>query len=145
MKLPHDTIILVVDGARMLLLRNVADAVLPDLQVIEHRQNESLPSRELSSDAPGTTFSSGSPARSSYDEGDPHVSEEIRFVASVAKALDSLTQAEAGDIIIAAAPRALGILRSEYSDRVRAKVIAEVDKDFTHLPVPQIAQRLMML
>lgn len=145
MKLPQYTIVLVVDGARMLLLRNEGDAVDPDLQVIEHRQCQSLPNTALSSDGPGTTFSSGSPARSSYDEGDPHSREESNFVKSAAHALENAMNSNSGDIIVAAAPRALGILRAEYSDRLRARVTAEIDKDFTHLPIPQIAQRLMML
>jgi protein required for attachment to host cells len=143
--LPHDTIILVVDGARMLLLRNAGDALVPDLEVIDHRQCESLPNRELSSDAPGIAFSSGSTARSAYDEGDPHASEEARFVASAAKALDNHTKTQAGSIIIAATPRALGVLRKEYSDRVRGKIVAEVDKDFTRMTVAQITQRLMAI
>ena len=129
----------------MLLLRNEGDAIVPDLQVIEHRHCRSLPNTALSSDGPGTTFSSGSPARSSYDEGDPHSREESNFVKSAAQALENALAAETGDIIIAADPRTLGILRMEYSDRLRARVLAEVDKDFTHLPILEIAQRLMML
>ena len=145
MGLPQDTMVLVLDGARMLLLRNAGDAIVPDLQLIEQRQYQGLPSRELSSDAPGTTFSSGSPARSSYDEGDPHAQQEADFVRSAARALEAALIDHAGAVIVVADPRSLGVLRAAYSDRLRAKVSVEVDKDMTHLPIPQIAQRLMLL
>ena len=81
MKLAHDTIILVVDGARMVLLRNHGDAVQPDLRVAEHRQIEIPENRDILSDAPGVDMSRGYPGRSTLDQGDPHRAYEDQFIA----------------------------------------------------------------
>lgn len=145
MILPSGTIILVADGARMLLLRNAGDAIDPDLQVIEHRQCQSLSSRELASDAPGVNLSSGGKARHGYDKGDPHDSEEVHFLHSAANALDKVIDDDTKPVIIAAPPRALAILRRAYSASVKNLLSTELDKDFTHLPVNEIAQRLAAL
>ena len=45
-------------------------------------------------------------------------------------------------LIIAAPPRALGVLRPAYTHRLREAVSAEVDKDFVKLPVHLIEKQL---
>ena len=145
MILPSGTIILVTDGARMLLLRNAGDAVNPDLQVVEHRQYESIPNRELETDSLGVSFSSGSQHRHTYDEGNPHESKEARFIGSAADALDEIVGDVATPVIVVAPPPALGILRRAYSARIRKALRAEFDKDFTQLSVTEIAHRLAAL
>ncbi|WP_324827697.1 host attachment family protein [Qipengyuania zhejiangensis] len=143
MLLPRGMIVLVVDGARMLLLRNRGDATAPDLKVIDHRQYEPLPAHELASDAPGISFTSGTPGRNTYDDGDPHGSEEARFISAAADALDKAIEDEPNDVVVIAAPPSLGILRTTYTPRIRSALKAELDKDLTQLPVADITQRLV--
>ena len=142
MILSSGTIVLVADGARMVLMRNAGDAANPDLQAIEHRQYESLPARQLATDAPGVSFSSGSRNRHTYDEGDPHDDEETRFLRAAAEALDRVVSGDAEPVVVVAPPPTLGILRGAYSPKVKAAMKAEIDKDLTRLPVPEIADRL---
>lgn len=142
MKLPHDTIVLVADGARMLLLFNHGDEVYPDLRVIEHREYENPPNRELRTDSPGVAFSGGYSGRSAMDEGDPHQQNESRFLAAAAERLTQAAAERPGGIVVAAPPRALGELRRCYDRAVSAKLIAEIDKDFTRHPVEELTRLL---
>ncbi len=142
MLIARDTIVLVVDGARMLLLRNEGDAIHPTFRVVEHRQVDSLPGSALMADAPGMVFQSGSPHTSTYDEGNAHTAAETRFIEAACAALDRLAKETEGAIVVAAPPTALGVLRRCYTHPVRARLKCELDRDYTRLPVPRIAQRL---
>ena len=142
MKLAHDTIILVVDGARMVLLRNHGDAVQPDLRVAEHRQIEIPENRDILSDAPGVDMSRGYPGRSTLDQGDPHRAYEDQFIAAAADALAALAGDGAGDIVVVAPPRALGVLRQRYAAGVKPRIICELAKDLTGHPVAAIERLL---
>ena len=44
--------------------------------------------------------------------------------------------------MIVAPPRALGVLRRAYTDRLRAALHAEIDKDLTAAPVHEIERLL---
>lgn len=58
MKLAHGTILLIVDGAQMMLLRNDGDTIDPDLAVLENRTRPPLHMHEaVSIIAPKTEFS----------------------------------------------------------------------------------------
>ena len=145
MILPTDTIVLLVDGARMLLLRNIGDAIAPEFEVVEHRECEGLPDRELASDAPGRAFASRGVRRSSYDDAELHRQEEERFIVAAAAALDEQLQREHHGAIVVAPPAALGLLRRHYGPHTRKRLTAEVDKDLTQLPVADIVHRLLVL
>jgi protein required for attachment to host cells len=141
MRLPHDIIVLVTDGTRMLLLKNHGDQVYPDLRVIGHRQIENPPNRELLSDAPGLGFSSGYAGRDTFSKSDPHQDNEDRFIAGVAEALAQAADAAKG-LIVAAPPDALGELRRHYDARTRKALVAEIDRDFVNHPVDEITRLL---
>lgn len=143
MILPHDTLVLLADGAHLLVLRNRGDAVTPDLEVIAHRKASAPANRDLVTDAPGTSFSSASPRRSSYDQTDAHQGKEERFLIEAADALAEVASERRGGIIVAAPPSALGILRRSYSDDTRTRLIAEFDKDLTALPVDDVTRWLL--
>ncbi len=143
MKLANGTIVMVADGSRMLLLRNEGDAKYPDLKVIEHRAFENPSNRELLLDAPGVTFSSMGPGRSTYDEGDPHQENKDRFAAEAAKALGEAAKHNDGELIVVAPPDTLGVLRRHYDRTVKSRLLAEIDKDLTKHPVPEITRLLV--
>lgn len=143
MILPRNVIVFVVDGGRMVLMRNDGDATAPDLKVIEHRECPSPPNRDIFADAPGRRFSSASPARSSYDNGDPHAAFEQAFVKSATAALAEHIDDHTPGVIVAADKVSLGYLRKHYPAIVEAKLLAEVDKDFTGMPVAAITRRLV--
>lgn len=142
MILPRNVLVLVVDGARMLLLRNDGDADDPQLTVIVHRERPSPPNRDLFADAAGRVFSSAAPFRSAHDNGDPHDAQERAFVASALVALAERVDDDGPGFIIAADPVSLGRLRADYPARIASGLIAELDKDLTGMPVDAICRRL---
>jgi protein required for attachment to host cells len=52
------------------------------------------------------------------------------------------TAGEIGALVVVAPPRTLADLRRSFSDGLRAKIIAEVDKDLTNHPVYEIERLL---
>ncbi len=74
---------------------------------------------------------------------DPAQHREAEFVRSVASVLEDKAKSGAYDrLVIAAAPIALGNLRKALSDHVKKTVVAELDKDLTNLPTPQLDRHL---
>jgi protein required for attachment to host cells len=142
MILPHKALVLVADGGRMLVLRNDGDADAPQLTVIEHRETPVPYNRDLFADAPGRAFSSHSPTRSAYDHRDAHSAREHGFLAAAAVSLAAHVDHDTPGIVIAADPVSLGVIREHYPPAVAQRLLAELDKDFTPLPVAEITRQL---
>lgn len=138
MKLKSGTIVMVADGSRFLLLRNIGDAIHPKLKVVEHRSFKNPANREILSDAPGVGFSSASPGRDTFEQADPHQENEDRFAAEAARVLASVADSMEGELVVAAPPDTLGVMRCHYDRTVKARLLAEIDKDFTKHPVEEI-------
>lgn len=143
MKLKSGTLVMVADGSRMLLLRNEGDVAKPDLRVIEHRAFQNPSNREILSDAPGVGHASLVPGRATLDEADPHQENEDRFAADAAAALATAAGEHEGEVIIVAPPDTLGVLRRHYGRGVKARLTAEIAKDLTKHPVPEITRLVM--
>ena len=142
MILAGGTLVLVADGAKLLLLRNEGDANRPELKVLVHRTIDNPPNREQISDAPGVTFSSGGPGHSTHDQGDPHQAREDDFAQEAAAVLATHHD---GRILVIAPPRFLGAMRPHYSAAVEKRLLAEVDKDLTKHPVEHIADLIIAM
>lgn len=140
MKIAAGAIILVVDGAKMLLLRNSSDAAYPELEVIGHWTVDNPPNHEQMSDAPGLNFSSMGAGRNTYDEGDPHEDVKDRFATKSAIMLARAARENDGDIIVVAPPDTIGHLRQHYDRAVEKRLLAEIGNDLTGLPVPEITR-----
>lgn len=111
-------------------------------------EQEPLKAGEIMSDRPGRSYSSGSPhGRSAMEySSDPVAVRERRFVENVAEELDRKLQEKAFDrLIIAAAPTALGDLRPALSKQLKEKIMAELPKDLTKVPTPQLEEHFSEL
>lgn len=142
MILPHKLVVMVVDGGRMVLMRNDGDATRPQLTVIAHRDCPAPPNRDLFADAPGRTFASHGKGRSAYDEGDPHAADERAFLVSAVAELERQVTHDTPGIVVVADPLSLGYLRAHYPKAVAERLLAEFDKDLTGMPVPDIVDHL---
>ncbi len=143
MQLPHNAVVLVADGRKMLFLRNQGDATTPDL-VVETAREQSNPSNsEHVTDRPGRTQASVGSGRSGYEEADFHQIEEDRFAADAADLLKrrALTN-DFETLVIVAPPRTLGELRKHYHKTVSDRLKAEIDKDLTGHPIADITKAL---
>ena len=108
-------------------------------------EQPNLPTREIMSDdrGRGQTRKGASNVRSAMEwHTDAHDYEEFRFVSQVSEFLDEHVR-DYDQLVLAAAPKALGTMRKKLSNNVKAKVTAELDKDFTNIPLHQIQNKLI--
>jgi protein required for attachment to host cells len=100
-----------------------------------------LKAGEIMADRPGRSFQSFSNGRSAMESPDPVAVRERRFVETVAEELERKHQQRAFDqLIVVAAPTALGDLRPALSKGLRDTIVAELPKDLTNLPTAQLGQ-----
>lgn len=149
MLIPSHALVVVADGAKLLLLRNIGDAAAPKLACETKQILENPPDHDQKSDLAGQAASprlaSGNHAmpRSSMEEPDYHRLAEDRFASEIA---DVLRRAALDDefksLVIVAPPRTLGEMRKHYHKTVIDRLIAEVPKDLTGLPLAEIERSL---
>lgn len=137
--IPHDAWVLVADGEKALILRNEGDAEYPNLQVTRLIEQDNPATHEQGTDRPGRFSDGPSVHRSAVQETDWHRLAEERFARDLADRLYKAAHAGRFDrLILVAPPRTLGELRDALHKEVRARVIAEIDKDLTNHPVHEI-------
>jgi len=143
-QIPNETLVLVADGRKMLFLRNKGDETLVDLRVESHREQENPPIRDQATDAPGRSISSVGSARNAMEPTDFHQLQEDRFAAEAAELLRKRALSNDFEaLIVAAPPRTLGEMRKHYHKEVQLRLIGEVSKELTGMPLPQIEQALV--
>ena len=136
--------IVICDGRKALILENVGDRRFPSLQTKEVLEHQDAPTHDQGSDAPGRAYASVGHARSSVEQTDWHDQAERAFLEKLASRLDAaIVAGETSVFHVAAAPRALGMLRNAYSSAVRRAIKTELDKDLVKLPLHQIERQLL--
>jgi protein required for attachment to host cells len=142
-RIPHDAIVLVGDGRKALFLRNRGDDRFLDLRTEQVFLDHNPPTREQGTDKPGRTFSSVGPGRSAMESTDWHDLEEHRFARVVAEALETFVRDhQVKALVVIAPPRTLADLRHAFHDSIKGRIIAEIDKDLTKLPISEIEAHL---
>ena len=140
----HNAWILVGDGRRALMLRNEGTPQNPALNVVHILRDEDNPPTEAQgTDRPGRVQPSFTTGRSAVEQTDWHEIAEDRFAADIASNLDRAANANRFDkLILVAPPGTLAALRKKLHPKTAERVVAEIDKDFTKHPVPEIARLL---
>lgn len=138
----HDWVV-VCDGRKALILENVGDSLSPRLETKEAREQKDAPTREMGTDAPPRVMWPASGARSTIEQTDWHDLAEREFLEGLAERLSrAVTGGEAERLIMIAPPRALGVLRKAYSPALQKAIGAEIEKDYTRMPVREIERHL---
>lgn len=167
MHVPHNSVVVVADGRKMLFLRNEGDDVHPNLIVETAQEKPNPATRDQATDAAGGASSTQSgpgapnvaqggsghargggaqfaPSRGSFEQTDFHQLEEDRFAAEVADLLKkSALRNDFESLIIVAPPKTLGEMRKHYHKEVSERLTGELDKDLTGHPIPDIEQALL--
>jgi protein required for attachment to host cells len=141
---PIVTWVLIADGTQARVLENTGPGKgLSSVDGLEFSQ-EALQAQDIMSDRSGRSFSSVGRGRSAYEpKTDPVEHREAEFMKSVAATLEKKCRDGAfSRLIIAAAPIALGDIRKSLGDGVRKTIMAEIDKDLTNIPIPQLNKHL---
>jgi protein required for attachment to host cells len=143
-KLGVDDWVVVCDGRRAMILENRGDAQSPNLRKKETYEHPHPPTHELGTDRPGCLNPSVGTSRSAVEQTDWHDESERAFLKQLAHRLDAaVTSGEVSKLIIAASPRALGMLRPAFTPAVRHAVKSEIHKDYVKMPIDEIEKALV--
>ncbi|HEY6049378.1 MAG TPA: host attachment family protein [Sphingomicrobium sp.] len=139
MPLPHNALVLVADGRKMLFFRNHGDESQIDLRTESHDARSDRKDRDYHTDAPGTVKQSFGANRPSYEETDFHQLEEDRWIKEAADELKRRVLRNDFDALaIVAPPKALGVLKKCLHKEVQKRVVCTINKEMSGRPVPDI-------
>ena len=144
--IPHDAIVFVGDGRKALFLRNAGDEKFPNLTTERVFVDQNPATHDQGTERPGRLFAGAAARdkRSAIEPTDWHELEAHRFARMVADAFEKLVrERKVKAVVIAAPPRILAELRQAFHGDVKARIVAEVDKDFTKHPVYEIEKHLV--
>lgn len=143
-RIPRNAYVMVGDGRKALFLRNDGDAIEPHLKTEQVLTGDNPPTREQGADRPGRATSGADGRRSAVGQTDWHDLEERRFARTIAETLEGLARDKSiPGFIIAAPPRTLAELRQSFNADIKERIIAELDKDLTRIPVEEIKKHLL--
>ncbi|MDB6453421.1 host attachment family protein [Falsirhodobacter sp. 20TX0035] len=143
-RLTNGTWVVVADGEKALFLENEGDAQYPILRVRVVETHDNPPDREQGTDKPGQLGNRASGTGSAIEETDFHRLERDRFAQDLAGRLLKMSQQGRFDrLVIVAAPQTLGALRPELHKDVQAKIVQEIPKSLTSMPIDKIEQAVL--
>ena len=139
MPLPHNALVLVADGRKMLFFRNHGDEDQIDLRTEAHEARKQRKDHEIKTDAPGMTRQSFGYGRSTYEEADFKQQEEDRWIGDAADELKARALRNDFDaLVIIAPPRALGVIKKSLHKEVERRIVCTVNKEMSGRPIPDI-------
>lgn len=149
MPLPHNALVLVADGRKMLFLRNHGDENQIDLRTESHDERDDRKERYYRTDAAGASPRSAATStnaqggvhlgRPAMEETDFHQQEEDRWVKEAGDELKKrVLRHDFEALAIVAPPKALGVLKKGLHKEVVKRIVCIVDKEMTGRPIPDI-------
>jgi len=139
MPLPHNALVLIADGRKMLFFRNHGDENQIDLRTEAHEERKDRKDRDIKSDAPGTVQQSFGYGRSTYEEPDFQQQEEDRWIKDAAEELKTRALRNDFDALaLVAPPKALGLLKKSLHKEVERRIVCTVNKEMSGRPIPEI-------
>ena len=139
------TWILIADGAKArVLAQDKAFEQLKPAFEQEEFTGTTAQSKEIASDRPGRSFDSGGQGRHAMEPPtDPQRYAKYEFARELAERLEDAVHARRFEaLVLIAAPKTLGDLRELLPEAVKAKVVAEIDKDLTKVPLRDLPKHL---
>ncbi len=135
--------VVVCDGKKALICANAGDEKFINLKVVEEHTQKNPPTREQGAERPGRVYQSVGNAHSAVGQTDWHDEAEREFLKAMAERINEAVMAgEVTALVLAAPPRALGMIRPMLSPQTVKAIHAELDKDYVALPVYEIEKRL---
>ena len=135
--------VLVADGEKALFLENIGDERNYNFSVVRKEEQENPATSEQGTDAPGRFNDGPSVQRSATETTDWHKLNKLRFAADLSELL--YLRAHAGrfhKIALVAPPQILGVLRQELHSEVTEKIVAEIPKTLTNVPMDEIEKHV---
>lgn len=141
----HNTWVLVAASEKALFLRNEGDDEYPNLEVVREMEQDNPPNREQAANRRGRLNDDrdGGAHLSAVDDTDWHRLTKERFAKDISDKLYQLAHKGKFDkLIICAAPLVLGEMRKEMHQEVVNRIVGELDKNLTGMPLDEIEQHL---
>ena len=143
MPLPHNALVLVADGRKVLFFRNHGDENQIDLRTEAHDEREDRKDSDIKADAPGAVKQSAGYGRSTYEETDFHQQEEDRWIKDAAEELKArVLRNDFEALAIVAPPKALGVLKKCLHKEVERRIVCTINKEMSGRPIPEIEAML---
>lgn len=139
------TWVAVADGQKAVILRNEDVDAKPSLRLVESKEIDNPPARELGTDRPSRMNDgrAGGVRKSAFDDTDFHQLAKEQFARDFAARLNKAATAGAFDrLVVIAPPSTLGELRAHYSADLKKRLAGEVDRDLTKHPIPDIEKHV---
>lgn len=131
------------DGAKAIAYENIGDPEYPNLETRHEMAQTAPPDRDIHNEPKGRVYGFAGGPSSSVERKDAHQTMETTFIKSFATYLDeNVRNGTIPKLILAAPPRALGILREHLSSQTRAVVTTELDHDYTKIPAYELEKIL---
>jgi len=141
--LSRKTWVVIADGEKALLLRNLKNHPYPDLQVVAKEEQENPSDGDQKTDRPGRRADGGTHQKSTMTEADWHNLAKDRFAKELSDLLYKHAHSGAFErLILVASPQVLGVLRADLHANVADLVIAEIPKTLTNHPLDKIEELL---
>lgn len=138
------TWILIADATRARILKN--DGPGRGIETVEGLvfRSENRKLGDIMADRPGRAFASTGSRRHGLEYGADAVREDERaFAKSLVSVLQkALGRKEYDQLVLVAPSKMLGELRAALPDQVKASVHAEIGKDLTQIPNPDLPKHL---
>jgi len=144
MKIGTGDWIVVCDGRKALILENLGDRMFPSLHTKEVHEHVETSTGAQGSDSPGRVHQSMGGAHSSIEQTDWHDESERAFLKTLAERPNvAVTSGGTAALTMVASPRALGMIRLDYSAAVRKALHGELGKDLVRMPLHEIEKQLL--
>jgi protein required for attachment to host cells len=138
------TWILIADGARAHVVASAGPGA--DLKLVPGSdiRHELRPTREIGTDRPGRAQESvGGSRHALAPRVDWHQQQKEEFARAIARKLDA--EAASGSfekLVLVAPPQTLGEIRAALKPATTKRIAAEINKDLTHVPIPDLGDHL---
>ncbi|MCJ8139659.1 host attachment family protein [Falsirhodobacter halotolerans] len=143
-RLTNGTWVVIADGEKALFLENEGDGRYPLLRLRRQENNDNPPDRDQGSDKAGQAGNARGGTGSAMEETDFHQLEKERFAQDLAERLYKLSHAgKFARLVLVASPQMLGIIRPALHKEVQDKIVLEIAKSLTSLPVDQIEKAIV--
>ncbi len=145
MPLPHNTLVLVADGRKMLLLRNHGDKAQIDLRTEEHDEQSLPKDSDIKTDSAGQSPAPGGTGLPGGTMGETNFQQqaEDRWAADTADLINKRALRNQLDHLAVIAPaKTMGELRKHWHKEVEKRLVMELTKEMTDRPIPDIEAAL---
>ncbi|MBV0911883.1 host attachment family protein [Anianabacter salinae] len=138
-RLDTGTWVLVADGEKALFLENIGDGQDPHLVVRREEEQDNPSDAAQSANRPGRFNDGPSTHRSAVQDTDWQQLAKDRFADDLADRLYKMAhKGRFKRLVIVAAPKVLGEMRSHLHKEVAGSIIGEVPKTLTNHPLDEI-------